>query len=77
MCLAVPGKIVSVAGDGLDREGVVDYGFVRQTVSLAYLPDAKPGEWVLVHVGIALSRVAPEDARETLEAISPPEATGP
>ena len=72
MCLAVPGKIVSVAGEGMEKEGVVDYGFVRQTVSLAYLPDAQPGEWVLVHVGIAISRVAPEDVEETLSAVSPP-----
>ncbi|MBQ7251209.1 MAG: HypC/HybG/HupF family hydrogenase formation chaperone [Kiritimatiellae bacterium] len=72
MCLAVPGKIVSVAGDGMEKVGVVDYGFVRQTVSLAYLSDAQPGEWVLVHVGIAISRVAPGDAEETLSAISPP-----
>ena len=72
MCLAVPGKIVSVRGEGMEKEGVVDYGFVRQEVSLAYLPDAQPGEWVLVHVGIAISRVTPEDAEETLSAISPP-----
>lgn len=72
MCLAVPGKIVSVRGEGMEKEGVVDYGFVRQTVSLAYLPDAVPGDWVLVHVGIAISRVAPREAEETLAAIAPP-----
>ncbi|MBR6022851.1 MAG: HypC/HybG/HupF family hydrogenase formation chaperone [Kiritimatiellae bacterium] len=70
MCLAIPGKVLSVAGTGLDAAGTVDYGGVTRDVSFAYLPDVRPGEYVLVHVGIALTRLDPDAARQTLADIA-------
>ena len=56
MCLAVPGKIVSVnETDPLFRLGVVDFGGVTREVNLACVPEAVPGDYVIVHVGMALS----------------------
>ena len=76
MCLAVPGLILSIttrppessseqAGDGDDdlwRMADVDFGGVRQQVSLACLPEARVGDQVLVHVGLALSLVEEDEA---------------
>ena len=56
MCLAIPGRIVAIAdGEGFDRRGTVDYDGARQEVSLAYLPETKIGDYVLVHVGFAMT----------------------
>ena len=71
MCLAVPGRILSIASSApvdradaeLWRVAEVDFGGVRQRVSLACLPEAQVGDQVLVHVGFALSVV--DDAVET------------
>ncbi|MEB3303867.1 MAG: HypC/HybG/HupF family hydrogenase formation chaperone [Cyanobium sp.] len=65
MCLAVPGRILSIVSpmpegggeEGLWRMAEVDFGGVRQQVSLACLPEARVGDQVLVHVGFALSLV--------------------
>lgn len=58
MCLAVPGKLLSVTGgEDLDRTGKVSFGGVIKEVSLACLPEAKVGDYVIVHVGFALSVV--------------------
>jgi hydrogenase expression/formation protein HypC len=68
MCLAVPGRIVAIRGlpvaadDSLWRMAEVDFGGVRQSVSLACLPEAVVGDRVLVHVGIALTIVEEEPA---------------
>jgi hydrogenase expression/formation protein HypC len=62
MCLAVPGKIISVSGEDLARQARVDFGGVLKEVNLAYVPDAKIGEYVLVHVGFAISVVDEEEA---------------
>lgn len=66
MCLAVPGRIVSLE----DRDGtlmsVVDFGGVRKDVCLQYIPDASVGEYVIVHVGFAIQRLDEESARKTL-----------
>lgn len=76
MCLAVPGKIISVSGGpfatsseaaGLGRTGRVSFGGVVKEVSLAYVPEAKVGDYVIVHVGFALSIVDEEEAARTLE----------
>lgn len=66
MCLAVPGKIVSVNGtDPLFRLGVVDFGGVTREVNLACVPEAVPGDYVIVHVGMALSVLDEETALQT------------
>ncbi|MET4431470.1 MULTISPECIES: HypC/HybG/HupF family hydrogenase formation chaperone [unclassified Mycolicibacterium] len=66
MCLAVPGKIVSIA----DRDGTlmstVDFGGLRKDVCLQYIPDAAVGEYVVVHVGFAIQRLDEESAIATL-----------
>jgi len=62
MCLAVPGKIVSVSGEDLTRQGRVDFGGILKEVNLAYLPEAQLGDYVLVHVGFAISVVDEEEA---------------
>ena len=67
MCLAVPGKIVSISGDRtLQKTGKVSFGGIIKEVSLAYVPEAKVGDYVIVHVGFALSIVDEEAALQTL-----------
>jgi hydrogenase expression/formation protein HypC len=64
MCLAVPGRIVSIEGDDpLLRAGKVDFSGALKLVNLAYVPEAKVGDYVLVHVGFAISIVDEEEAR--------------
>ena len=68
MCLAIPGKIIGVEGDGpITRTGTVDFGGVRKTVNLSFVPEAGVGDYVLVHVGFALSIIDQEEAERTLE----------
>jgi hydrogenase expression/formation protein HypC len=62
MCLAIPGKILSIVNDdGVMRTGRVSFGGIVKEVNLAYTPDAGVGDYVIVHVGFAISTV---DARE-------------
>ncbi|MCM4080974.1 HypC/HybG/HupF family hydrogenase formation chaperone [Paractinoplanes hotanensis] len=66
MCLAVPGRVLSVAeADGVPM-AEVDFGGVRKNVCLQYIPDAVVGEYVVVHVGFAIQRLDEESARQTL-----------
>jgi len=68
MCLAVPGKILSIDGDDpLLRSGKVDFAGVVKHVNLAYVPEAKVGDYVLVHVGFAISTVDEAEARQVFE----------
>jgi len=67
MCLGVPGKVVELDGEGLERRGRVDFGGTLREVSLAYVPEAALGDYVIVHVGFALSRLDPDEAQATLE----------
>jgi hydrogenase expression/formation protein HypC len=67
MCLAVPGRILSVAGEELTRTGQVDFAGVVKEVSLAYVPEAQVGNYVLVHVGVALNTVDETEAERTLD----------
>ena len=62
MCLAIPMELV----EQHELEGVVELSGVRRTVSLMLLPEAKLGDWVLVHAGYAIGTVQPDEARETL-----------
>ncbi len=67
MCLGVPGKIVAVHGnDGVERSAQVDFAGVRREVSLACLPEAQVGDYVMVHVGFAISRINEKAAAESL-----------
>ena len=68
MCLAVPGRIIGLGdGEGLSRTGRVDFGGIRKEVSLAFVPDAVEGDYVLVHVGFAISRVDEVEARKVFD----------
>lgn len=70
MCLAIPGRIVAISdGAGFDRRGTVDYDGVRQEVALAYLPEAQVGDYVLVHVGFAITRLDVAEAERILREI--------
>jgi hydrogenase expression/formation protein HypC len=65
MCLAVPGRIISIEdGDPLLRSGRVDFGGVVKRVNLAYVPEARIADYVLVHVGFAISTVDEVEARQ-------------
>jgi hydrogenase expression/formation protein HypC len=56
MCLAIPGQVLSIAGDDpIMRTGRVDFGGVVKEINFAYVPDVRVGEYVLVHVGFAIS----------------------
>ena len=69
MCLAVPGKVVEITGEGDLRMGKVDFSGVQRQACLAYVPEVRLGDYVLVHVGFAISRIDEQAARETLEAL--------
>ncbi len=71
MCLAVPGRIVSTSGDEpLTRMAKVSFGGVVKDVSLAYLPDAAVGDYVIVHAGFALSCIDEAEARQVFEELA-------
>jgi len=67
MCLAVPGKILSVQGADFARTARVTFGGIVKDVSLAYVPEAREGEYVIVHVGFAISVVDEAEALRTFE----------
>jgi hydrogenase expression/formation protein HypC len=64
MCLAIPGQILQVVDDA-NRLAQVDVAGVKRTINIGLLDGAAPGDWVLIHVGFALSRVDEEEALET------------
>ncbi len=68
MCLAVPGKILSIEGsDPILRSGRVDFSGIVKQINLAYVPEAKIGDYVLVHVGFAISIVDEQEAQQVFE----------
>ena len=65
MCLAIPGKVVSVdCDDPLLRSGKVNFGGVLKEVNLAFVPEAQVGDYVIVHVGFAISKLDEEEAEQ-------------
>ena len=68
MCLAVPGRIESIEGDDpIFRTGKVNFGGIVKEVNLSYVPEAKVGDYVMVHVGFAISIVDEEEAKQIFE----------
>ncbi|MCC6961753.1 MAG: HypC/HybG/HupF family hydrogenase formation chaperone [candidate division Zixibacteria bacterium] len=68
MCLAVPGKIIAVdPTESLMRPGKVDFGGVVKDVNLCYVPEAKVGDYVIVHVGFALNVIDDAEAARVFE----------
>jgi hydrogenase expression/formation protein HypC len=66
MCLAVPGRVLSVHEQDGQTMAQVDFGGVRKEVCLAYIPDVQVDEYVIVHVGFAIQRLDEQSAQETL-----------
>lgn len=66
MCLAVPGRIVKVYDDRDTIMATIDFDGIEKEICLAYLPDMEVGEYAIVHVGFAISRIDEESALETL-----------
>ena len=67
MCLAIPGKVVEITTDGLIRMGRVSFGGVVKNVCLDYVPEVEVGDYTIVHVGFALSKIDEETAEQTLK----------
>ncbi len=70
MCLAIPGRVDSIYEVNGTRMGQVDFGGIRKEVCLAYVPDLQIGEYTIVHVGFALSRIDEAAAQDTLRVFS-------
>ncbi|NWG34005.1 MAG: HypC/HybG/HupF family hydrogenase formation chaperone [Chloroflexi bacterium] len=69
MCLSIPGKITEIKHEGSLLMGMVDFGGVTREVCLDYVPEAQVGQYVLIHVGFAISLMDEEEAQETLKLI--------
>ncbi|MGH7972900.1 MAG: HypC/HybG/HupF family hydrogenase formation chaperone [Limisphaerales bacterium] len=68
MCLDVPGRITRISGEEpLLRTGKIDFGGVLKDANLAYVPEAQVGDYVIVHVGFAISRLDEEEATKVFE----------
>jgi hydrogenase expression/formation protein HypC len=68
MCLAIPGKVLSITGDDpVTRMGKIDFSGVIKQASLAYVPEVQVGDYVIVHVGFALSKVDEAEAQKVFE----------
>ena len=67
MCLAVPGEVLTVTGTDIDRAGRVSFGGIVKEVSLAYVPEATVGDYVLVHVGFAISVMDEAEATQVFK----------
>ncbi|HUA98678.1 MAG TPA: HypC/HybG/HupF family hydrogenase formation chaperone [Terracidiphilus sp.] len=67
MCLAIPGRVEEITTDGIIRVGRVNFGGVVKRVCLDYVPEVEVGDYTLVHVGFALSKIDAETAEQTLE----------
>lgn len=85
MCLAIPGKVVSIEDSNGMRVGRIEFGGIVRQASLDFVPEAAVGDYVMVHVGFAISRVDAEEAARTyelleqigeIEAELPPESSG-
>lgn len=82
MCLAIPGRVVTVCGeDPLLRTGRIDFGGIVKEINLSYTPEAQAGDYVLAHVGFAMAVIDEAEAQRMLETLrelaSQVEAQGP
>jgi hydrogenase expression/formation protein HypC len=70
MCLGIPGKVIETCREHGLLMGRVDFGGVRKKVCLEHVPEARPGEYVLVHVGFALARIEEAEAERVFELLA-------
>jgi hydrogenase expression/formation protein HypC len=67
MCLAIPGQVLSVIEEApFARVGLVDFGGVQKEINLTFVPEAQPGDYVLAHVGLAISLIDEHEAQRVL-----------
>ncbi|TAK94347.1 MAG: HypC/HybG/HupF family hydrogenase formation chaperone [Verrucomicrobia bacterium] len=77
MCLAIPGKVETISSDDpITRMGRINFGGVIKEASLAYVPEAKVGDYVIVHAGFALSKVDQDEAHKVFEYLEQMEELG-
>ena len=69
MCMAVPGKVIEISGEGMERFATVEVGSQVRKVSLVMLPEAELGEWILFHTGYALQVLPEAEALAVLDLI--------
>jgi len=67
MCLAIPGKVLEIDDSAQPKMGKVSFGGIQKQVCLEWIPDVKIGDYVIVHVGFALSKLDEKEALETLK----------
>ncbi len=67
MCLGIPGKIISIYDNHGTRMAKIDFGGVSREACIEVIPEAKPGDWTIVHAGFALNLLSEEEAQETLD----------
>lgn len=70
MCLGIPGRVLEVWGEDTLLSGRVDFGGVTKEVCLSYVPEVRVGEYVIVHVGFAISKIDEDEAKRTLEILA-------
>lgn len=70
MCLGVPGRVVEIFEKDDMPMGRVDFGGIQKEICLAYVPEVQPDEFVLVHVGFAISVIDEEEAAETIDLLN-------
>lgn len=76
MCLAIPGLIESISGEAESRLAKVRFGQIVKEVNLVFVPEADAGDYVLVHVGIAIARIDPTQAEKVFTYLDEIGATG-
>ncbi|PQA85974.1 HypC/HybG/HupF family hydrogenase formation chaperone [Hyphococcus luteus] len=70
MCLAIPGRVLDISGAAYSRSARVDFGGVIKEASLALAPEVQIGDYVIVHAGVAITRLDEEAAQRTLDEIA-------
>ncbi len=71
MCLAIPGRIERIDTPQAElRCGMVSFGGIRKSINLAFVPEAEPGDYVIVHAGCAIARINEQEAQQALELLS-------
>ena len=70
MCLGIPGKIIEIYQSSGLKMGKIDFGGVTREACLEYIPEAKIGDYTLIHVGFALNIISEDEAQETLKLIT-------